>query len=108
MLCEDKLYHSTVSLIRLPIIKGFTVDDLALPGADLEVVLTYKDDDSVKVSKSYLGGGITVDGSGFLLRLEKGDITIPGYFLVEITFKKTNGDPIGVKPCPDKLKFYSQ
>lgn len=108
MLCDDKLYHSKVSMIRLSVTKGFTVDDLALPGADLEVTLTYKDDDSVKVSKSYLAGGITVDGDGFLLRLEKEDITRPGFYFVKITFKNTHGDDVGVKPCPEYLKFDSQ
>ena len=94
--------------MRLPITKGFVVADVQAAGADLEVVLTLKGDSNISVTKTYLGGGITVDAGALYVRLEETDITVAGFYMVGITLTKGDGDVVGVSPCPSKLQFIDQ
>jgi len=108
MLCKDKLYHSTDIVMKLPIEKGFSVADVAAVGADLEVVLTHQKNSQPPVTKTKSGGHITIVDGEIFMKLKKADITIAGFFLIKITLTKADGDVVGVRPCPNHLKFYSQ
>ncbi len=108
MLCKDKLYHSTDIVMKLPIEKGFSLADVVAVGADLEVVLTHKDGIGSPVTKTKSGGHITVVDGEIFMKLKKADITNAGFYLVKITLTKADSDVVGVRPCPDHLKFYAQ
>lgn len=96
MTCKDKLYASTDINIALSILRGFAISDIA----SITVTLTMD-----AIIKSFTGASIVIADPNITLKIDKTDITTPGWYNVKIRVTDQAGEILGITPQPEKLYF---